>query len=116
MRNFSIVSHAKFVSYQINAGEYSKTVLEREVLVALAKAFESRLTSVLSDYESILNGSDTQLLCPSENRVLVDLAQFAQLVRNCEYDYWDPMSRGTSLFQYINLSTGATVTWVHSVI
>lgn len=116
MRNFSSIKLATFNSYQINAGEYEATVPINMVLEKVACALEVPLSRVRLQYDSIIRKDGECYVSPADTVVLEDLAQFDQLVRNCEHDYWAPTSRGTHVFTYCNLNTGNQVTWVHSVL
>jgi len=116
MRNFSSIKLAAFNSYQVNDGEYKSIVPINMVLVEVARVLEVPLIKVRLQYHAIIREDIEWYLSPADIAVLKDLAQFDQLVRNCEHDYWAPTSRGTHVFTYCNLNTGNQVTWVHSVI
>lgn len=125
MRNFSTVSSNNVVTYHINFDEYYGTnfypaardfcaepisvVLER-----LAVAFETPLATVTSAFKSIASlgwGACTGLN-PSEEMVLRNL-----------YDFWstnivdqDAEKSNCTVFSYINLNTGAVVSWIYVVL
>lgn len=116
MRNFSSIAKTCFSSYDINHGEYTKSVLVDDVLKALATAFESKYREVDEAFTLIVRSLDadvyTEYLSYSEQRVLLDLYEFVKLTlepRNFSHKV------PTAVFQYINMSTGATVVWTHSI-
>lgn len=126
MRNFSFVSNKEttFVSYSINYGEYVQDVKVEGVLLALAAAFETDRNAVSKSYGFIAAGGsdycdvvdtidDRHVVCPSEWRVLCDLNTFSLDVERLRADKYQ--TGQTTVFSYVNLNTGHTVTWIHVV-
>lgn len=115
MRNFSKVVHVHHHSYSINFGEYRNEVNLMSVLRDLAKAFESPIDSLISEYTRIstMNSAFPTLLAPSEFDVLRDLYDFAHYANSGTEDKLYDIQHA---FVYINLNTGASVTWFHTVV
>lgn len=115
MRNFSSIAKTCFSSYDINCGEYTNSVPVGDVLKALAKAFESKYHEVDEAFTLIVRSMDADVytrLTISETSVLLDLYEFVKLIAEPRsFTYKVP----TAVFQYVNMSTGATVVWTHSV-
>lgn len=115
MKNFSSIGKTRFSSYDISCGEYSNTVSVEDVLKALARAFESKYQTVDEAFTLIVRSLDADVytkLTPSEECVLLNLYEFVKLIaepRNFSYE--EP----TAVFQYVNLNTGVSVVWTHSV-
>lgn len=114
MRNISFLMNSHIVTYQINGGEYNRSLEEKEIpaiIEQLARAFEADKGKVYHDFQLAMRGSpDCDFVTPSEYRVLEDFVRHLARVRELEKDDWHGT---TSQFLYYNLNDDVYVSWIH---
>jgi len=125
MRNFSQTSYNVFQTYTVNCGEYQCDIPTRKgeewpgsphtIVKALADALEVAVPHVQHELAELArNGCVVNsVLAPSEQRVLADFHEFRTYVAKSISD--DGQRTVPAVFVYVNINTGRSVSWIHSV-